>query len=109
MAPRMSLALTFHNHQPVGNFGWVFDEVYEKAYEPMVAALERHDGVTLSLHYTGPLIDWFRAQHPEFIERVRALVDRGQVEILGGGYYEPVLASLPERDRIGQLRRMADE
>ena len=38
-----------------------------------------------------------------------ALVDRGQVEILGGGYYEPVLASLPERDRIGQLARMGDE
>ena len=34
---------------------------------------------------------------------------RGQVEILGGGFYEPVLASLPERDRIGQLTRMADE
>ncbi len=34
---------------------------------------------------------------------------RDQVEILGGGYYEPVLASLPERDRIGQLRRMGDE
>ncbi|MGZ9276627.1 MAG: alpha-amylase/4-alpha-glucanotransferase domain-containing protein, partial [Candidatus Limnocylindrales bacterium] len=31
------------------------------------------------------------------------------VEILGGGYYEPVLASLPERDRIGQLTLMADE
>ena len=28
-----------------------------------------------------------------------------QVEILGGGLYEPVLASLPERDRIGQLER----
>ncbi len=34
---------------------------------------------------------------------------RGQVEILGGGHFEPVLASLPERDRIGQLRRMGDE
>ena len=33
----------------------------------------------------------------------------GQVEILGGGYYEPVLASLPERDRVGQLTRMGDE
>ena len=32
------------------------------------------------------------------------LVARDQVEILGGGYYEPVLASLPERDRIGQLQ-----
>ena len=107
MAPRISLALAIHNHQPVGNFGWVFAEVYEQAYLPMLEALERHPGVRLSLHYTGPLLDWLRAERPEFIERLRALVDRGQVELLGGGYYEPVLASLPERDRIGQLRRMA--
>ena len=106
---RISLALAIHNHQPVGNFGWIFDEVYQKAYEPMVDALERHPRVTLSLHYTGPLLGWLRTQRPEFIDRLRALVERGQVEILGGGYYEPVLASLPERDRIGQLRRMADE
>ena len=36
---RISLALAIHNHQPVGNFGWIFDEVYQKAYEPMVDAL----------------------------------------------------------------------
>ncbi|MEO8571360.1 MAG: alpha-amylase/4-alpha-glucanotransferase domain-containing protein, partial [Chloroflexota bacterium] len=109
MASRISLALAFHNHQPVGNFGWVLAEVYEKAYEPMVAALERHPHVRLSLHYSGPLLEWLRIERPEFIARVRALEARGQVEILGGGYYEPVLASLPERDRIGQARRMADE
>ena len=109
MAARISLALAIHNHQPVGNFGWVIAEVYEQAYQPMVEALERHPDVRLSLHYTGPLLDWLRAERPEFIARLRGLVDRGQVEILGGGYYEPVLASLPERDRIGQLRRMADE
>ena len=109
MADRISLALALHNHQPVGNFGWVFAEVYERAYEPMVAALERHPGVRLSLHYTGPLLQWLITERPSFLERLRALSERGQVEILGGGYYEPVLASLPERDRIGQLRRMADE
>ncbi len=109
MARRISLALAFHNHQPVGNFGWVFDEVFETAYEPMVAALERHPTVRLSLHYTGPLLEWLRAERPEFIERLTALVARDQVEILGGGYFEPVLASLPERDRVGQLRRMAFE
>ncbi len=65
--------------------------------------------VRLALHYTGPLLDWLGAERPEFLERLRALVDRGQVELLGGGYYEPVLASLPERDRLGQLTRMADE
>jgi 4-alpha-glucanotransferase len=107
-SPRISLALVLHNHQPVGNFGWVFGEVYDKAYEPMVAAIERHPGIRLGLHYTGPLLEWLRAERPEFIARLRALVERGQVEILGGGLYEPVLASLPERDRVGQLRRMAE-
>ena len=107
MARGISLALAIHNHQPVGNFGWVFAEVFEQAYEPMLEALERHPGVRLSLHYTGPLLEWLRAERPDFIDRLRALVARDQVEILGGGYYEPVLASLPERDRIGQLGRMA--
>ena len=106
---RISLALAIHNHQPVGNFGWVFAEVFEQAYAPLVEALERHPTVRVALHYTGPLLEWFRAERPEFVERLRGLVARGQVEIVGGGYYEPVLASLPERDRIGQLRRMADE
>ena len=109
MAPRISLALAIHNHQPVGNFGWVMAEVYELAYEPMVAALERHPHVRLSLHYSGPLLDWLRAERPEFIDRLSALVARDQIEIVGGGYYEPVLASLPERDRIGQARKMAGE
>jgi alpha-amylase len=106
---RISLALAIHNHQPVGNFGWVFEEVFEQAYRPMIEALERHRGVRLSLHYTGPLLEWLRAERPEFIEALRGLVERGQVEILGGGYFEPVLASLPQADRVGQLVRMADE
>ena len=108
MAPRISLALAIHNHQPVGNFGWVFAEVYERAYLPMLEALERHPGVRLSLHYTGPLLEWVAAERPEFLARLATLVRRGQVELLGGGLYEPVLASLPEHDRVDQLRRMAD-
>ena len=107
MAPRISLALAIHNHQPVGNFGWVFAEVYDQAYLPMLEALERHPGVRLSLHYTGPLLEWLAAERPEFLDRLGALVARGQVELLGGGLYEPILATLPEHDRIDQLRRMA--
>ena len=64
VAPRISLALAIHNHQPVGNFGWVFAEVYDRAYLPMLEALERHPGVRLSLHYTGPLLEWLEAERP---------------------------------------------
>ena len=106
MTARISLALILHNHQPVGNFGWVIGEVYERAYEPMVGALERHPSVRLALHYTAPLLEWLDANKPEFLDRLRALVDRGQVEIVGGGHFEPILAALPDRDRLGQLVRM---
>ncbi|HEV7809257.1 MAG TPA: alpha-amylase/4-alpha-glucanotransferase domain-containing protein, partial [Candidatus Limnocylindrales bacterium] len=106
---RIALALTLHNHQPVGNFGWVIAETYERAYLPMLEALERHPAVHLALHYSGPLLTWLRAERPAFLDRLAALVERDQIEIVGGGWYEPVLASLPDRDRIAQLGRMADE
>ena len=109
MGGRVSLALVIHNHQPVGNFGWVIEDVYEQAYSPMLAAIERHPGIHLGLHYTGPLLQWMAANRPESIDRIRRLADRGQVEIVGGAYYEPILITLPDRDRHGQLVRMADE
>jgi len=109
LSRRISLALTLHNHQPVGNFGWVIAETYEHAYLPMVEALERHPRVRVALHYPGPLLGWLRAERPDFVDRLAGLAERGQIEIVGGGWYEPVLAALPERDRVGQLVRMADE
>jgi alpha-amylase len=106
---RLTLALAIHNHQPVGNFGWVYAEAYRQAYRPFVEALERHPAIRLSLHYTGPLIDWLRGEQPRFLERVVKVAARGQVELMGGGWDEPILVALPERDRVGQLRRMGDE
>ncbi len=109
MTAQISLALVLHNHQPVGNFGWVIEDVFEKAYEPMIGALERHPLIRLGLHYSGPLLEWMDANRPEAIHRLRALVDRGQVEIIGGGQYEPILVALPQRDRHGQLSQMRED
>ena len=104
----VQLGLLLHNHQPVGNFPWVFQEVYEASYLPMLEALERHPQVRLALHYTGSLLDWLREAHPEFLGRVAKLVERGQVEIVGGGYYEPILPSIPDTDKVVQIRRLAE-
>ncbi len=103
---KIQLALAIHNHQPVGNFDWVFDNATALAYEPMIAALERHPGVRLALHYSGPLRDWLFEHRPELMERVRVLVERGQVEMLTGGYYEPILAALPDVDKLGQIKKL---
>ncbi|GAC1389133.1 MAG: DUF1926 domain-containing protein [Ktedonobacteraceae bacterium] len=102
------LGLLLHNHQPVGNFPWVFQQVYDESYLPLIEALERHPGVRLSLHYTGSLLDWMEVAHPEFLQRVAALVGRGQVEMVSGGYYEPILPSIPDNDKLAQIRRLTE-
>lgn len=101
------LGLLLHNHQPVGNFPWVFQQVFEAAYLPMIEALERHPRVRLSLHYTGSLLDWLSEAHPDFLQRVAALTRREQVEMVGGGYYEPILPAIPDQDKIGQIRKLS--
>ena len=98
--------LAVHCHQPVDNFGWVFEEAYASAYRSFVDVLERHPAVRVVFHYSGPLLDWCELKHPEFLERLKKLVRRGQAEFLGGGYYEPILAMIPERDALGQLEQM---
>jgi len=108
-SPSIHLGLVIHNHQPVGNFPWVFQQVYEESYLPMIEALEQHPGVRLSLHYTGSLLDWFHEAQPEFIERIAALVQSNQVEIVSGGYYEPILPSIPDRDKIAQILRLNEQ
>jgi hypothetical protein len=100
------LGLAVHNHQPLGNFPWVFEQAYQQAYLPLVEALKRHPHVRLSLHYSGCLIDWIVQNHPEFLECLDELVDRRQVEIMGGAYYEPILPAIPDADKSGQIAKM---
>ena len=102
------LGLVIHNHQPVGNFPWVFQQVYEESYLLMIEALEQHPKVRLSLHYSGSLLDWFEEAHPEFLERIAALVRRNQIELVSGGYYEPILPTIPDSDKIAQICRLTD-
>jgi len=108
MTPRVDIVLGIHCHQPVGNFPDVIEDAYQRSYRPFIDALERHPSVKAVAHYTGPLWEFFEAQHPEFIDQLQTLVERGQLELLGGGCYEPILAVLPERDALGQLERLSD-
>ncbi|MCK4722717.1 MAG: alpha-amylase, partial [Dehalococcoidia bacterium] len=101
------LGLAIHNHQPLGNFPWVFEQAYQQAYLPMVEALERHPAIRLSLHYSGCLIDWLKQSRPEFFHRLAGLVSRSQIEIMGGAYYEPILTAIPDADKLGQIAKMS--
>jgi alpha-amylase len=101
MALRFVFAL--HNHQPVGNFDGVFEQAYRDSYGPLLDLVEQYPEIPLSLHTSGPLMEWLVDRRPDYVERLRRLVRRGQVEIMGGGFYEPILSMIPRRDRVGQI------
>ena len=104
MTRQIRLILAIHNHQPVGNFDGVFENAYQDSYLPFLDVLEQYPAVKIALHNSGSLLDWLEQHHPEYIERLRRLAEQGQIEILGGPFYEPILASIPSRDRIGQMQ-----
>ena len=108
MTAPVTLLMAVHNHQPVGNFGFVFEEAYAKAYEPFLRVLERHPNVRVALHYSGCLLDWLQEHQPAFLDRLCQLVAKQQVELLASGYYEPILPLIPEADRQGQIAKMRE-
>ncbi|MFA4701849.1 alpha-amylase/4-alpha-glucanotransferase domain-containing protein [Pyrococcus kukulkanii] len=97
-----------HNHQPLGNFDWVFEEAYKKAYRPFLETLEEYPDMKVAIHISGPLIEWLQENTPEYIDLLKSLVKKGQVEIVVAGFYEPVLAAIPKEDRLEQIRLMRE-
>jgi hypothetical protein len=103
MNASLRLCLVLHNHQPIGNFDGVFEQAYEDSYRPFLDVFEPFSDLKLSLHTSGPLMEWLDVHHPEYLDRLANLVQAGRIEIIGGAYYEAILAMIPSRDRVGQI------
>jgi len=99
------LILALHNHQPIGNFDHVFQQAYRESYRPFLELFSRYETLKIALHTSGSLMEWFEENQPEYIDRVAELAAAGRIEVFGGAFYEPILAMVPRRDRIGQIRR----
>jgi 4-alpha-glucanotransferase len=104
---RVRLVMALHFHQPVGNFDSVFRDAVSLSYLPIVEHFERHPGVRAAFHVSGCLIEWLERHDRPFLDRLVALVGAGQVEPLGGGFYEPILPVIPREDALDQISRLA--
>ncbi len=102
------LALGIHNHQPVGNFQSVFEDAHDRCYKPFLELIKKHPRIRFSLHQSGILWDWQKEHRPKFFRLVKTMVDSGQMELLTGAFYEPILSSIPERDKAGQIGMLTD-
>jgi hypothetical protein len=100
----LELVLGFDISHPPGQSRTSLKRAWEQAYAPLLREIGERDMAAVSLRVGGVVLDYLEHEHPEGIDRLRHLVERGQVEIVGGAYYDAVLSSLPERDAVGQIR-----
>lgn len=102
----INLILGNHNHQPVGNFDFVFESTYQKAYKPFLDMLEKYKDIKFNFHYTGSLLYWIEKNHPEHIEKLKNLAKEKRIEIQSGGFYEPIMPSIPDKDKDIQIKKL---
>ncbi len=105
---KTALLLGLHCHQPVDNFHEVLDEAIEKSYLPFFEVAQAYPEFIFSVHYSGWLLEYIRDHAPKLFALMQKLAKRGQVEFLTGGFYEPILASIPSRDRRAQIDKLSD-
>lgn len=76
------------------------------SYRPFIETLKRYQRIRCVWHLSGPLLDWLSEYQPDYLNQLRELVQKGQIEIMGGAYYEPIYGSIPQKDLIGQIEYM---
>ena len=87
----------------------VLDKNYQAVYKPIVKFLYSHPNFPFTFSFSGTQIQFFKKRKNELITIIRELVERKQVEVLGGGYYDPVLPLLYPVDRNGQIDMLSAE
>ena len=108
MTQPIRFIFALHDHQPIGNFDGVFEQSYQDSYRLFLDLFEQFPHLRIALHTSGPLLEWLDAHHPEYLDRLAEHVANKRIEIIGGAFYEPILAMIPSRDRIGQVRSFAE-
>lgn len=105
----LPFCFVLHLHQPVGNFDHVFRDHAVDVYGPFLDFLEGRDLWPIGLHVSGPLLEWLGEHDAALHDRIGRLADDGRIELLSGGWYEPILAALSREDRATQIGWMREE
>jgi alpha-amylase len=108
MNPPVLFTFGLHAHQPDGNFGHVFEEHLRDVYEPFVRRAVDTNLLPITLHLSGPLLDWLEVNASSYLDLIGELATTGRVELLLAGYFEPILPSLLREDRLEQIQWMRE-
>jgi len=103
---KMQFLFGFCFSPPIHSTEEELEAYYASAVKPFVTVAYRFPDVPLTLFFSGPLLEWLQDKHSEYLTVLTEMIKRKQVEVLGGGYYSPLLPLIPPTDRLGQIEEL---
>ncbi len=94
----------FHIYQPPAWDETIVRRATSESYEPLMAILQAHPDIKITLNITGALIDQLTALGlHSILESIRQLSEKGQIELVGSAKYHPILPLLPPEEVLRQI------
>jgi len=89
----------FHIYQPPAWNEDIIRRVARESYQPILAILEKHGHLRITLHISGSLTEQLQALGlHSILDRIKQLVIGKQIELVGGAMYHPILPLLPTEE-----------
>ncbi|MDD4271283.1 MAG: hypothetical protein PHF50_00575 [Patescibacteria group bacterium] len=103
--PKITWVNFLHFYQPPTAAGETIVEAVEKSYKRIISALKRNRQIKFTLNLTGCLLERLEILgYKELINDLKALVASGQIELTGSAAFHPLLALLPDKEIIRQIK-----
>jgi hypothetical protein len=103
---KVNIILGVHYHLPNGVPEEEFQALYNYKIRPLVSALHQFPRINMVFHFSGVILHWIERHHPELFVLLEDILSRKQAELLGGGFYEPIMPLLPQTDKIVQIEML---
>ena len=84
----------------------VLEAYYQSVAKPFLSIAFRFQDVHFAVFFSGPLLNWLRLRHSEYVAALSEMLKRKQVEVLSGGFFAPLLPLIPPGDRVGQIEEL---
>lgn len=105
----MYWANLLHIYQPPGQKKEIIDQVVKESYNRILAILQSNSNIKLSLNICASLTEQLVEHgHQSFLEQIKHLAEKGQIELVGSAAYHPLLPLLPKAEISRQIKLNED-
>jgi len=90
----------------ISHFQQIDKSDHVSLYKAFFSGIQAEDKLPLTVFAAGSFLDWQKGKRQAYSMLLNEMLSRKQIELLGGGYYQPYFPLLTASDIVGQVELM---